>query len=462
MANLFSALTMASRSLASQQAGLDVTGHNIANVNTPGYARRVIAFRAVPPTVIGAAGHGVDIAGIRAMRDRFVERRLDQETISAERESAIAELAGLAEVAFGTTGQSIDARLNAFFDSLAELSDAPTSVVARQEVALQGGALAAAFRGTANRLGELRREADRRITGTVDMVNDLAERIALLNAAFVTTNDDGVAQHMQDEQAHLVRELAGLIDITVTERPNGGLDIDVAGGRALVVGTVASQMNAVPTGPDGHVQIEIAGADLTSSISGGKIDGYLHVRDTLIPGYLQRLDEQAFTLAASVNAIHSAGFDLNGATGQAFFAYSAPPVGQAGAAAALIVDPAVAGDPNRIAAAQAALPGDNRAARALADLRNTPLLNGGTATLADAWGQLVFRVGRDVQTATDEAALRQDIVLQLQAVRDQISGVSLDEEAANLMKFQRAYEANARFFQVIDNTLDTLMNVVAR
>ena len=461
MADLFSALQMATRGLAAQQAGLDVAGHNIANVNTPGYARRVISFRAVPPTVIGSAGHGVDIDSIRAMRDRFVERRLDQETIGAEREAAVAELAGLVEVAFGTTGQSLDTRLNAFFDSLAELTDAPTSVVARQEVALQGEALASAFRGTANRLGELRREADRRLTGTVDMINDLAERIAVLNASFVATHDSGVTQHLQDEQASLVRELAGLVDITVTERPNGGLDVDVAG-RPLVVGTVAAQMNAVPVGPDGHVRIEIAGVDLTPSITGGKIDGYLHVRDTLIPGYLARLDEQAFTLASSVNAIHSVGFDLNGASGQAFFAYSTPPVGQAGAAAALIVDPAVAADPNRIAAAQAALPGDNRAARAMADLRNALLLDGGKATLADSWGQLVFRVGRDVQTATDEAALRHDIVLQLQAVRDQVSGVSLDEEAMNLMKFQRAYEANARFFQVIDDTISTLMNVVTR
>jgi flagellar hook-associated protein 1 FlgK len=90
------------------------------------------------------------------------------------------------------------------------------------------------------------------------------------------------------------------------------------------------------------------------------------------------------------------------------------------------------------------------------------VLDGGTATLSEGWGRLVYRVGRDVQSSRQESAMRQEVVSQVATLRDQVSGVSLDEEAMQMMKFQRAYEANARFFRVIDQTLDVLLNTVAR
>src|SRR5690606_19023058 len=98
---------------------------------------------------------------------------------------------------------------------------------------------------------------------------------------------------------------------------------------------------------------------------------------------------------------------------------------------------------SRVAAAQAALPGDNRAAREMANLRDALLLDGGTATLIEGWSQLVYQVGRDVQSSNDERTLRGQIVTQMEMLRDQVSGISLDEEAMNLVRFQRAYEASA-------------------
>jgi flagellar hook-associated protein 1 len=129
---------------------------------------------------------------------------------------------------------------------------------------------------------------------------------------------------------------------------------------------------------------------------------------------------------------------------------------------ALIVNPTVAADPRLVAAAGVANGGDNQGARAIAALREQGVLNGNTATLSDAWGQLVYRVARDTKGATDESASRKAIVDQVDALRDQVSGVSLDEEAMHLLKFQRAYEANARFFSVIDQTIGILLETVAR
>ena len=462
MSDLFTSLNFATRALEAQRFALDVTGHNIANVNTPGYSRRAVDFSAVPPDNPRDAGRGVEVAGIRAQRDRLTDRRLGQESSGAEREAAIADLLGLAEIALGTDGQGIDKRLNEFFDSVAKLADAPTSAVARQQVVQQGSAVASAFHDASSRLAALQRDADRRVVTTVDEINAITDRLAVINNALSGMPENGSALQLQDEQGTLIRQLSTLVDITVIERNEGGLDIDVAGGRALVVGGTSVDLAAVPTGANGRVEVSSAGVTITSQLTGGRLGGVLRARDMHIPDYIAQLDAQAFEFANAVNAVHSAGFGLDGTTNQNFFAFSTPPVGSAGAAAALIVDPAVTADINRVAAGEAALPGDNRAARALANLRNEPILDGGTATFADKWGQLVFSVGRDVQTATSETTLRKQIVLQLETLRDQVSGVSLDEEAMNLVKFQRAYEANARFFQVIDETLEALMMTVGR
>jgi flagellar hook-associated protein 1 FlgK len=462
MGNLFSALTSATRSLEAQRFGLDATGQNIANVNTPGYSRRTVDFASVPPETPYGVGRGVEVAGIRAQRDRLTERRLQQETSGAERYAVIADSLSVLEATLGTTSDSLDTRLHAFFDSWSRLAESPTAAVARQDVVLQATTLAASFNGLANRLGEFARDADRRISTTVDEINQITRRIAVINNALGDAGATGPGLHLQDEQAALVKQLSALTEITVVQRPDGGVDIDSSTGHALVVGKSAFAMTAAATAPNGHLEVSIGGANVTQLLTGARLGGLLQVRDVHIPEYAQALDEQAAALADAVNAAHSAGFDLDGNNGVAFFDYSSPVVGTTGAAAALRVNPAVAANHRRVVAASVAQPGDNQAARELADIRNALIMDGGTATLTDSWGQFVYRIGRDVQTATSETTLRKQVVMQVEALRDQVSGVSLDEEALNLMKFQRAYEANARFFQVIDSALTTLFEMVRR
>ena len=462
MADLFASLSSATRALEAQRFALDATGQNIANVNTPGYTRRTVDFAAVPPESRFSAGRGVEVAGIRAQRDRLIERRLEQETTAAHREAAVADALVGVEVTLGPAGHAIDTRLTEFFDSFARLADSPMSPVARQEVALQGQSIAGAFRDTSERFRQARRDTNLQLDATLDDINELAARIAAINGTIGAAGRGTAGLHFDDQQTELVRELSTLTEIRVLQREGGGVDIDIADGRALVVGGTNYSLVGTATGPDGMTQVSLNGTDITSEITGGKAGGLLHVRDLHIPGYQARLDEQAYALAEAVNTIHAAGFDLNGNTGQDFFAFSAVLAGPAGAASALVVDPALAADTSRIAAGSVALPADNRTARALADVRDARVLDGGTATLGDGWSQLVYRVGRDVQTARSESTMRNEIVLQVETLRDQVSGVSLDEEAMHLMKFQRAYEANARFFRVVDQTLDTLLNALVR
>jgi flagellar hook-associated protein 1 FlgK len=158
VADLFTSLGMAARSLEAQRFALDATGQNIANVNTPGYTRRVVDFAAIPPTSPYSAGGGVTVQDLRSQRDLLLERRLQQETTAASREDALADALGVAEVALTSPG-ALDQRLNDFFDSFARLADSPMSPVARQEVTLQGSNLASAVRQTYEGLAQSRRAA---------------------------------------------------------------------------------------------------------------------------------------------------------------------------------------------------------------------------------------------------------------------------------------------------------------
>lgn len=458
MSDLFSSLTSATRALEAQRFGLEVTGQNIANVNTPGYSRRVADFSAVPPDSTRSAGRGVDVVGVRAVRDRLLERRLQQEMPAEQREAAIAEALSIVETTLGSPGKSIDARLTALFDSFAALAEAPTSAVARQEVVVQGQALTAAFRDMADRFDLSQRDTDNKLRSALEEVNSLTGRIAALNATMGSSSGSSLL-HLQDEQAGLVRQLSELVDISVLPGTAGGVDITFGNGRPLVIGDEDFSITAESAPPSGFAQLMAGGVDATREITGGRIGGLLHVRDVQMPDYHSRLDTLAYDVVQQVNTLHRAGYDQTGTQNRDFFT---PHATSAGAARTIGMDAALVADHGRIAAAGINATGDNGTAKALAGLRDTRVLNGGTATLADSWTQLVYRVGRDTKAANDEQRSRQEIVRQVDALRDQVSGISLDEEAMNLLKFQRAYEANARFFSVVDRTLEMMLQTLAR
>jgi flagellar hook-associated protein 1 FlgK len=458
--SLFDSLSSAARSLQAQQFGLDVVGQNIANVNTPGYSRREALFAAVPPYIPLSAGGGVEVTGLRAQRDERIERRLLQERPAEQREAAIAGSLSIVEAAIGQPGQSIDAALNRFFDSVNQVAADPTSAVARREAALQGDLLARGIQDMAGRLEAARRDADTGVRTAVDQVNTLAARIAKLNDALgATGGGEGGDLALEDEMGEALRQLSGLMDVWAIPRAEGGFDVTYGNGRPLVVGANVYAIDVSSTPPSGFASLESAGVPVNSEITGGTIGGLVHARDVLIPGYQDQLDALAYGLATNVNTVHEAGYDLAGNTGTPFFT---PPGAVAGAARTISVSAGILADPSTIAASATGQPGDNDVARQLAGLRDARVLAGGTRTLADAWGTLTYTVGSDTQAARQEQASRGEIVRQIELLREQASGVSLDEEAMMMMKFQRAYEANARFFRAVDSSLDTLLNLVGR
>lgn len=455
--SLFGSLSSAARALEAQQYGLEVTGQNIANLNTAGYTRREPTLAAVAPTDRWSAGGGVEIQGLRAVRDGLIERRLLQERPGEQRETALADALALVETALGTGGSAIDAQMTAYFDSFARLSEEPVSATARQDVVLRGQSLAASFRDLASRLRLAARDSNVRIGAGVDEINATVARVATLNEAIARAGSNpGEVQTLRDAQQLEVQRLSGLIGVNVLDRRDGGVDVSLTSGQALVIGTSKYTMTAVATGPNGYFDLRLEGASVTAGVTSGSIGGLLHARDVSVPGYLNGLDTIAYELVQEVNVLHDAGFDRNGNDAPVFFTALA---GVAGAASLITVNSAVAADGNLVAAAASAAPGDNGQARALAALADARVLNGNTATLHDAWGALLYRVGADAQTAAFEKQTRGDVLRQVENMRDAVSGVSLDEEATRMLKFQRAYEANARFFRAIDESIQVLLSL---
>lgn len=451
--SLFGLLTNTSRALDAQRYGLDVVGNNLANVNTPGYSRRVVDFGAVPPADRFSAGNGVEVLGVRQQRDRLFDRRLFDEKPQAGRQAAMADALGLAEVTVGVAGSSLDARLADFFDAFAELADAPTNATARQVVVSEAERLRAAFQNLSAGFSESERAADQRLRGELDRLNGLTARLASLNDA-IASSPRNEALALRDQQIEVTSEISGILGVEVIELADGSFQVSTKTGRPLVIGKDAYALTASSGPPSGYASILSAGLDITAELTTGSLGGLLAVRDQVVPGYRAALDQIAYDVANAVNAVHATGFDLAGAPGGLFFT---APGAVAGAAAGFAVDPTLAADPSLLAAAGIPAAGDNAVARQLANLRDAALPSGRTAS--EEWTGLVYRVGSDVRQAVRERDSREEIVHQIETLRDSVSGVSVDEEAAMMMRFQRAYEANARFFSVVDEVLQTLLSL---
>lgn len=452
MPGLYLSLSMAARSLEAQRAGLDVAGQNIANLNTPGYARRRLDLA----EVTNGTG-GVEVLGTRALRDFVLDARARAAIPAEAREGALVGTLSLVETTIGAPGQGIDGRLDAFFDAWSALSADPSSNVARDGVVLQGRQLAAAFNDVANRLADNARQADAGVRSAMNEVNSLSAQIAKLNDEIAVGVAGGAdVEALRDRQQVALEQLSGLTAVSVLARKDGGVDVTIPSGRALVIGGSAYAV-AVSNGVNGYASLTLNGAAVTGEFTTGRIGGLAYARDTLIPGYQSQLDALAYEVAQQINTLHQSGTDLNGNAGGVFFT---PPAAVAGAARLLAVDPGVLANSTLVVASQTGAPGDNGVARAMAALRDQAVLNGGTATFTEGWSQLAYRVGADAESAQTQQAATRDVAAQVMRLRDQVSGVSLDEEAASLLKFQRAYEANAKYFTTVDSVLQTLMGLV--
>ncbi|NNL68313.1 MAG: flagellar hook-associated protein FlgK [Myxococcales bacterium] len=480
MAGLFGVLDVAQRGLAVTQQGIRVSGHNIANVGTPGYSRQRQILETTPPVAdpSGNLGTGVEQRSIERITDDFIQSQLlDQGSRAASTDAQARALSLVEQVLNEQQGEGVATALSRLYDAFSDLAStpAPGAPAEREAVRSSAEALIQTLHGLDAQLRDLQAANNDRVKGLLPEINSIAARIVDLNVAIADLETQAPANDLRDERDRLVRELATRIDVRTFEQTNGSLVVTVPSGIPLVEGSRLRELDSTsdpgnPFGPN-IVRIEHVESgyriDLTDEIGSGELGGLLRARDTLIPSAIRSLDSLAYNLARQVNAVHSAGTGLDGSVGDFFAALP----GVEDAARDLALDAGIAANTDRIAAGLTTAPGDNRNALALAALRDTPAAlylpgdppgpaTGPGRTLLEHAGAIVAEVGQQARTLGQAGDQQARVLADLENRRDAVSGVSLDEEMAQLIQLEAAFQANARVMNSVSRMLEDLMSVL--
>ena len=453
MSSLLATMYLSTGAMAADQGALEVTSNNVANVNTPGYSREVPNLEENPPVVLAnlTYGMGVRLQSVHAVRDSVLQLRIQQETGDQGNLNAFVTAMNQAQTLFTANSNDIGAEISNLFASLSQLSTDPSNLSLRQGVLTAASNLATTFNNTAANLSSQRSNLDLNIVQSVEQVNTLTQQIAALNGQITALENVGQnPSAFVDQRDNLINQLSGLVDVSEIKSDNG-ITLTTSNGTALVAG---NQSYALSTQADasGVQHVFAQGNDITSTLNSGALAGLIQARDQTIPGLLNGLDTLAAGLATAFNGANAAGFDLNGNVGGNLF--SPPPNGGAGAAANMAV---AISDPALIAASSDGSAGSNGNLANFTAIQKQTVISGETPT--NYYGNLVFNVGNDVANGTAELQSSKLVLQQLQDQRGSISGVSLDEEAANMVQYQRAYDAAARVVTTVNQMLETVINM---
>lgn len=453
MSSLNASLAAALSGLAAERGALEATTNNVANVNTPGYSRELPVLVSSDPVVVDPLtfGTGVTLKTIESVRDPILESRIQQETQTQGQLGALVSALSQAQVSFtGTTGD-IGTAISNFFDSVNQLATSPADVSLRQGVLTAADNLATAFNVTANQLTAQRTNLDASVVQNVGQINQLTVQIAQLNSQISDLENVGEnAGTFIDQRTQAIDQLSSLVDVSVIASDNT-LTLTTANGTALVAGQQSFQLST-QTDLTGVQHIFAQGKDITSTIVSGQLGGVLEARDQQIPSIQNQLDTLAAGLDNAVNGVQTAGFDLNGNAGTNLF--NPPPVSGTGAAASLSV---AITNPSLIAASSDGTTGNNGNAEALYALRDQALVQGQSPT--DYYSSIVFNVGNASSNANAEQSASSLVLQQLNDQRSSISGVSLDQEAANMLQYQQAYQASAQVITAINDMMYAVINM---
>ncbi len=451
MSSLLSTMFLATGAMAADQGALEATTNNAANVNTPGYSREVPILQQNPPVVVGnlTYGTGVSLAKLESVRDPILQLSIQQETGQQGELNSFTSALSQTQTLFTAGASDVGSEISNLFSSISQLSTNPSSTALRQSVLTAASNLTSTFNNTASNLSAQRSNLDLNVVQSVQQVNTLSQQIAGLNGQITSLQNLGQdAGTFIDQRDVLINQLSGLIDVSEI-KSDSGITLTTSNGTALVSGTQSFSLTTQP-GASGVQNIFSQGTDITSTLNSGALGGLIEVRDQKIPALLTSLDTLASGLATAFNSANATGFDLNGNAGGALFT----PVVGAGSAANIgvaITDPAL------IAASSDGSAASNGNLANLSAIQNQTIIAGATPTTY--YGNIVFSVGNDVSNGTAELQSSQLVLQQLQDQRGSISGVSLDEEAANMTQYQQAYDAAAHIVTTVDQMLETVINM---
>jgi flagellar hook-associated protein 1 FlgK len=464
MPGLFQALEIGKRALLTHQVSLQTAGHNIANVNTPGYTRQRVNINSSLPewTTNGIIGSGVQVDSILHIRDLFLGEQYRQDAKSLGQWQYKGKLMTEIESLFSEPNDNtLSHALNKFWDSWSDLSTNPNSISSRVAIVEQANLMVNSFHDLSTRLDSLQSSIDRDLVGYTDEINRLTTEIASINKLTRTVELGGTqANDLRDSRDSLIDQLARYIDVTTNDCGNGETNVMI-GAMILVDGGDVIEISADAVNVDGELKhaLNWKGTTVQLKNSDGELKGLFDSRDITIPHYKDQLDDLARTLIEQVNELHRTGYGVDGVNGRNLFDTTYM------TAASMRLSSSIVSDPSRIAASGSGEIGDNTIALAMHDLRKQTVMSSDSSTMNDFYNSLIGKLGietREAQTSSDSYTM---LLEQVEQARQSVQGVSLDEEMTNMIRHQHAYDAAARVITTMDQALDTVitrMGIVGR
>ncbi len=475
MSSLFAALHTASDALDVVEQAMSVTQNNVSNASTPGYVTQTLKIAADTFNPSGNVWGGVHSEGFESSRNQYAEQAVWNQNqllgAAAKQTSSLSSLQSNFDVS-GQTG--IPAALSSLYSAFSAWGNSPTDSNQQQQVITAAQGLAQAFNQTASNIQQISTQTDQQLQSTVSQINQLSSQIASINGQIRNGNQTDAG--LQANLYNTIEQLSNLADVNVQNQSDGTVTVLMNGQIPLVLGTNQMQIQVTDLGsagasagapPTAHI-MSASGQDVTSIVSGGQIAALLQFRNVTLPsvtgdGTQQgSLNQLAQAIADRVNSLLTSGQSSSGppaVSGVPLFTYNAAT--PTGVAATLAVNPTITG--SQLAPIDPGPPSvANGIATQLAQLSNpqsaASMVSGMSYT--DYYSGIASGIGQQQAGASAAQQSQTELLAQAQTMRDQVSGVSLNEQAANLVQFQQSYEAAAQLISVINTTSQYLMTTM--
>ncbi len=459
---LLSSPYVGSSGLAVNQKGIEVSGNNVANVNTEGYSRQTLELSSTPTLQFNGQmiGQGAKVTGISREINSFVQSQLNDKSADYGEENAKSLPLTELERILGIDDDSLDNDIVDFFDAWQELSTNPSGNIERQQVMQAGADIASNLQGMVSDLNATSSGINDDLSANIIDLNRQLQEIAGLNTQIVAAEATGIsANALRDQRDLLLQQISEAAGVTYYEESNGMVSVQLPSGVPLVTADSANSIET--TWVSGSLELSLTSGATTVSLDGsdfgGAISGQLELRDEYIPQLIDQLDQLAYNLAEAVNGVQNGGIDADGNAGSDFFSYSGgTPNPWSGAASTLSM---ALSSTSQVATGTGTsyLSGDNSNCLNMIALQDQALVNG--STFSDYYGLIAADVGLEVSQNQLALASAEDAMVQIENMRDETSGVSVDEEMLLLTQYQTGYEAAAKYLTTVDEMLDTLLSM---
>ena len=309
--------------LLAYQRALATAGHNVSNVNTPGYSRQRIELTTRPPLTSSAGfiGNGVNIDTVTRAYDQFLTTQLRTATSGQAQLGAYYELSKQIDNIVADPQAGLSPALQDFFAALQTASNDPNAASGRQVLLSQATSLVNRFHYIGNRLEQLQSSVNAQVSATVAQVNSLAQSIARMNQNIYELEGISGGQppnDLLDQRDEAIRQLAELVSVTTVRQDNGMLNVFAGNGQALVLANQSATLSVLQNEFDPEI-LDIgytfdggAITNVTSNITDSKLGGLIEFRGGLLKTTVDQLGRVAVGLSEAFNAQHRLGLDQGG------------------------------------------------------------------------------------------------------------------------------------------------------